>query len=60
VQIERLGKTHTGSYKIEQGKITVLYGGRQKATQLGGSASNPDSLARTVLGELIAESQGKK
>ena len=60
VQLELAGKNYTGSYTILEGKITVKYGGRQKATQLGASASSPDSLARTVLGEMIAESQGKK
>jgi len=60
VRIEHLGKTHTGSYKIEQSMITVRYGGRQKTAHLGGSAANPDSLARTVLGELVTESEGKR
>lgn len=60
VQIEHLGKTHIGSYKIEQGMITVRYGGRQKTAHLGGSAANADSLARTTLGELVTELQSKK
>ena len=61
VQLELAGKNYTGSYTILEGKITVKDGGRQKATQLGGSASSPDSLARTVLGEMIAEAaRGKK
>jgi hypothetical protein len=60
VKLERAGKNYIGFYTILEGMITVKYGGRQKATQLGGSASSPDSLARIVLGEMIAESQAKK
>ena len=40
--------------------MTVKYGGRQKATKLGAAASSPDTVAQTVLGEMITESQGKK
>jgi hypothetical protein len=60
VKLEHAGKNYIGFYTIQEGMITVKYGGRQKATQLGGSASSPDSLARIMLGEMIAESQAKK
>ena len=60
VQLERAERKYIGFYTIQEGMITVRYGGRQKAAHLGGSASSPDSLARIVLGELVTESQGKK
>jgi hypothetical protein len=60
VQIERAGKKYIGFYTILEGMLTVKYGGRQKAAKLGASASTPDTLAQTVLGEMIAESQAKK
>ena len=60
VKLEHAGKNYIGFYTIQEGMITVKYGGRQKATHIGASASSPDSLARTVLGEMIAESEGKK
>lgn len=60
ILLERDGKNYSGSYTIQERMITVKYGGRQKATQLGGSASSPDSQARIVLGEMITESQAKK
>jgi hypothetical protein len=60
VQLELAGKKYIGFYTVLDGMMTVKYGGRQKATKLGGSASTPDTVAQTVLGEMIAESQAKK
>ena len=60
VQLELAGKKYIGFYTVLEGMITVKYGGRQKATKLGGLASTPDTVAQTVLGEMIAESQAKK
>jgi len=60
VHIERAGKKYIGFYTVLEGTMTVKYGGRQKATKLGASASTPDSVAQTVLGEMIEESQAKK
>ncbi len=60
VQLERGGKTYIGFYTVLEGMMTVKYGGRQKATKLGASATSPDTVAQTVLGEMIAELQAKK
>jgi hypothetical protein len=60
VQLELAGKKYIGFYTVLEGMMTVKYGGRQKATKLGTAASTPDTVAQTVLGEMIAESQGKK
>lgn len=53
VQITHGGKTYTGSYTVASRMITVAYLGRTKTTQLGGSVTAPESLARTLLGELV-------
>ena len=55
VQIEFDEKTYTGSYAVDRKMITVSYGWRTKTTQLGGSASAPDSLARIMLAEMVRE-----
>jgi hypothetical protein len=55
VQIERAGKTYTGSFTIVRKMITVTYSSRSKQTQLGGSADNPKVLAKILLRELVEE-----
>jgi hypothetical protein len=47
------GKEHRGTYYVEQRNITVLYAGRQKATQLGAHAGDPKSFAQTLLSEMV-------
>jgi hypothetical protein len=53
--IERGGTTYSGRWRVERGMICVssAYGSRK--TQLGGLASNPNALAKTMLGELVNE-----
>lgn len=60
VQITKGGKTYNGSYTIANKMITVAYLGRTSTTQLGGSATAPESLARIVLGELVGAAQREK
>jgi hypothetical protein len=56
VTTERDGATYHGAWSVKKGMITVtLIRGGSKSTQLGGSASTPESLARIMLGELIDE-----
>ena len=45
--------THKGTYTIDAGMITVYYGDKKKTTQLGGSASAPDALAKIMLREMV-------
>ena len=59
-RLERAGKKYIGFYTVLEGMMTVKYGGRQKATKLGASASTPDTVAQTVLGEMITESQAQE
>jgi hypothetical protein len=55
VTLERDGVTHYGNWEIAKGMITVtLRGGESKATQIGGSASAPASLAHLLLSELVS------
>ena len=50
------GTRYTGSYRIEHDAITVrLDGDGTKKAQLGGMSN--DTLARLLLGELIADEQ---
>lgn len=44
--------THKGTYTIDAGMITVTYNGKSKTTQLGGSSSAPEGLAKIMLREL--------
>lgn len=60
VQIKRGDKTYSGSYTVGGKMITVAYLGRTKTTQLGGSATAPDTLARILLGELVDASAGRE
>jgi len=41
------------TYKLDDGMITVKSGKKEKSTQLGGMANNPDLLARRMLQELL-------
>jgi hypothetical protein len=45
-----------GSYTVEDGMVTVVYRGRKKSTQVGGSPR--DSIARMVLRELVDDPEG--
>jgi len=50
------GTEISGHYELDGKMITVSYLGAQSdPTQLGGSASAPDSLARTMLWQLARE-----
>ena len=42
-----------GSYELDGKIITVFYRDQSEATQLGGSASSPETLARIILEQLI-------
>ena len=46
------GKEFVGEYYTQRSMVYVRYGGRQKATQIGGSPAS--SIARLLLGELVA------
>jgi hypothetical protein len=60
VNLARDGVAYVGDYFVERGLITVsLRGGGSKTTQVGGSASVPDGLARLMLGDLITELQSR-
>ena len=49
------GKTYNGSYGISGKLLTVSYGGDSKKTQVGNLP--PETLARMMLGELVASSR---
>jgi hypothetical protein len=55
VSIDYDGKTHTGSYRIEEGGFRVTYRGKSKWVHRG-QMSN-DTPIRLVLAELVGESQ---
>lgn len=47
------GQNHEGYYVIEGDMIRVSDGTESEETQLGGSSAFPESLAQTILGELV-------
>ena len=53
VAIERDGKPYSGRFYVDGRRITVLYNGRTKTTQLGGSEAT--TLASRLLLELLPE-----
>ena len=53
VAIERDGKTYAGKFYVDGRVITVLYNGRTKTTQLGGSDAT--AIASRLLSELLPE-----
>ena len=57
LEVESHGKTYTGSYEIQGSIIEVSHGGRTKKTQLGGYASLPELLARSMIRALVQEEQ---
>ena len=57
ISIERLAKEYVGSLTVDQDVITVCYERRARTAKLGSFSSNPDSLARMLLAELVAEEQ---
>ncbi len=52
------GKTYIGTYSVESGVITVSYGGIRETSQVGGSGSDPEDLARNLLRELVTKRHG--
>jgi len=53
VAIERHGKAYSGKFYVDGRLITVLYNGRTRTTQLGGSDAT--AIASRLLSELIRE-----
>ena len=60
VEIDRNGTQYRGNYLVFGPTITVTYAGHQKVTQIGGSAKNPEHLARVMLGELVGEHAARR
>ena len=52
------GRTYIGYYSVESGLVTVSYGGIRETTQVGGSGSDPEDLARNLLRELVTKRHG--
>ncbi len=52
------GRTYIGTYSVESGLITVSYGGIRETTQVGGSGSDPEDLARNLLREMVMKRHG--
>ena len=57
VEVEIYGKSYTGSYEVQGSMIEVSSGGRTKKTRLGGYASHPELLARSMIRILVQEEQ---
>jgi hypothetical protein len=55
VAIERDGKAYSGKFYVDGRLITVLYNGRTKTTQLGGSDAT--AIASRLLSELLPENK---
>ena len=53
VAIEREGKAYSGKFYVDGRRITVLYHGRTRTTQLGGSDAT--AIASRLLSELLPE-----
>jgi hypothetical protein len=55
IEVEINGQTYRGAYTIDAAIdiITVSYGTRSQATQLGAAAAAPEALARIMLRELV-------
>jgi hypothetical protein len=51
VEIERDAKKYSGRYAVDGRLITVVYNGRTKSTQLGGSGGY--AIATALLSELV-------
>jgi hypothetical protein len=49
------GKLHSGAYTVEEAIVRVVYKGKSKATQVGGSP--PETIAGMLLRELVWESR---
>ena len=52
------GRTYIGYYSVEADLVTVSYGGIRETTQVGGSGSDPEDLARNLLRELVTKRHG--
>lgn len=59
IRVEVDGKTHLGSYSVDQKLITTFYLGRNKTAKLGESAAEPESLARRLLAVMVSEARGR-
>ncbi len=57
LEVEFDGKTYTGSYEIQGKMIEISHGGRTKKSRLGGYASHPELLARSMIRILVQEEQ---
>ena len=53
VAIERHGKAYSGKFYVDGRRITVLYNGRTKTTQLG--SSDATAIASRLIFELLSE-----
>ena len=53
VAIEREGKAYSGKFYVDGRRITVLYNGRTRTTQLGGGDAT--AIALRLLSELLPE-----
>ena len=49
------GKVHSGAYTVGDAIVRVVYKGKSKATQAGGSS--PETIAGMLLRELVWESR---
>jgi len=56
IEVQVDGKTHKGQYHLEHNNIVVSYQGASKMVTQG---SDNDSVARTVLTEIIAAKHGQ-
>ena len=45
-----------GTYEVQEGMVTVVYRGRKKSAEVGGSL--PETIARLVLRELVEGPSG--
>jgi hypothetical protein len=59
IRMEVGGKTHLGSYSVDQKMITTFYLGRNKTAKLGDDVAAPETLARNLLAEMVRESRAK-
>lgn len=60
VKHDRDGKTYMGEWSISKGLITVKMGAISETTQLGGSAGEPETLARLLLSEMVTKHLAKQ
>jgi len=56
IEVQVDGKTHKGQYHLEHDNIVVSY---QGASKMVANASDSDTLARSILTEIIAAKHGR-